>query len=91
MGTKNVVVGEAGKYDDSAEHVLRATTAKAVVLLVVDGFRGNGFSVSCRPSEAAEWADAKYVAAALRSLANEIDGATPDGVRLTYEEKGRGD
>ncbi len=90
MGTKNVIVGEAGKYDDSAEHVLRATLAKAVLLIVIDGFRGHGFSVTCRPSEVATWTDSKQVADALRELADQISGKEPDGVRLTYKDKGGG-
>jgi len=35
-----------GNYDDEAERLIKETQAAAVVLMVLDGTKGSGFSVS---------------------------------------------
>lgn len=40
------MIGSGGKYDDLCEAMLRATNAKAVMLVVVEGTLGTGFSLS---------------------------------------------
>lgn len=38
-----------GKYDDLATHVREAADADAVVVIIVNGNRGGGFSVQAQP------------------------------------------
>lgn len=47
--TENPMSGKngPGKYDPEATGILLATQAECVLLLVVRGDRGSGFSVSC--------------------------------------------
>lgn len=40
--------GETGNYDDEAEEIVQKVSADTVVLMVLGGEKGNGFSVSSR-------------------------------------------
>ena len=44
--------GSFGKYDERCEQVLLVTKAKAAVLIIINGDRGSGFSVSFREHDA---------------------------------------
>ena len=57
-----------GRYDEEATALRVATDARGVVLLVVDGMRGTGFSVQMHSLE-----DVKRLPGALRDLASQID------------------
>lgn len=37
-----------GNYDDESRTLLVATGAEAAIVIVIDGFKGNGFSLSAR-------------------------------------------
>ena len=56
-----------GKYDDAATLVRKRTGAAGVVLLVVNGSKGSGFSVQATPALTAE------LPKLLRAMADEID------------------
>lgn len=74
--------GSPGAYDQEAERLLVEMRAKAVVVIVLEGKRGFGMSVSCSPNAAAQMHVA--LPALLRAVADGIDGgAGPDGVRVT--------
>ena len=76
------VVGHAGRYDDIAVRALGDAEAEGVVLLVVNGKRGFGMSVSTRPE--ASIVVNMQLPALLRSVADLIEqGHGPDGVRIT--------
>lgn len=63
---------QEGKYDAEAENVLRQTDASVVLLSVMGGNKGNGFSVAVRPPEMGP-AIQKAMPTLLRNLANLIE------------------
>lgn len=74
-------VGHPGRYDDLAIRLLDETKAEAVVLLVLGGAKGNGFSCSVNPGVEIGHAD---IPDFLRGLADAIQlQGHPDGMRLT--------
>ena len=56
----------SGKYDDVCTTVRERTGARCVVIMVVDGDKGNGFSVQC------EEAWLKYLPDILQDMAERI-------------------
>jgi hypothetical protein len=62
-----------GKYDDLTTHVRETTNAQAVVLIIVDGNRGNGFSVQSTQ----RFVDGGVLVKLLRDMADEIEEAAP--------------
>jgi hypothetical protein len=56
-----------GKYDDITTTVREATGARGVVVVVLGGNRGSGFSVQCPPAAFAALTEG------LRAVADEID------------------
>jgi len=56
-----------GKYDGACSQVRFTTDADAVVLIVIGGKHGSGFSVQCRSDMALD------LAVLLRKLADDID------------------
>lgn len=79
---KEQVVGHEGNYDVEAQRLLEEQQAKAVVVVVIDGKKGFGMSVSTFPQHAIQMHFA--LPQILRSVADSIDGgAGPDGVRVT--------
>lgn len=77
----DTVVGHPGRYDELAIRLLDETKGKAIVLLVLGGAKGNGFSCSINPGANIGHADIPDL---LRELADSIEASGgPDGVRLT--------
>lgn len=64
--------GEPGRYDGEASHLLRSTTARACIVIVIGGYKGDGCSVSSRPS-AIEFHEPANVAKTLREHADYIE------------------
>jgi len=62
----------AGKYDDAATAAREATKAEGVLLIVLGGDKGSGFSAQIPPEIVAR------VPALLRHIANEIEAAPPE-------------
>ena len=63
-----MTIGPGGKYDDVCEALLHMTGATTTAVIVIDGKRGTGFSVSTRnPSHV------KAIATALRDCADQLD------------------
>jgi len=58
-----------GKYDDACTAVRVATEAHAIVLIVIDGNQGSGFSVQASGDAAA------HLPGLLRSLADQIEAS----------------
>jgi hypothetical protein len=58
-----------GKYDSLCEATLLTTVAEAVVLIVINGFKGSGFSVTATPEFSAKLPDL------LRRVAKEIESS----------------
>jgi hypothetical protein len=65
-----------GKYDPECTAVRLATRAETVILVVIGGDRGNGFSVQALAHDERE--SAMSVVKALRVMANEIEASFPD-------------
>jgi hypothetical protein len=61
-----------GKYDDACTAAREATEAAGVILIVLGGQHGSGFSVQCRGFELPVW----QVAAILRQTAKAMEDAT---------------
>ena len=62
----------AGKYDDAATAAREATKAEGVLLIVLGGEKGSGFSVQIPPEFVAR------IPAMLRRLADEIESPKPE-------------
>ena len=60
-----------GKYDDLATLVRKRTGAAGVVLLVINGSKGSGFSVQATPVLTVE------LPRLMRAMANEIELSAP--------------
>jgi hypothetical protein len=75
------VTGHPGRYDYVSIGALEETEAAAVVVMVIGGKKGDGFSVSCAP-EASEKVRAA-LPEMLRIVADAIAGSAPDGARVT--------
>ena len=63
-----MTVGSGGKYDGECELVLAMTGGKTTCVIVVDGVRGTGFSMSTR--------DPRHIAVTintLRDFANQLE------------------
>lgn len=74
--------GNKGRYDELAERALDETEATAVVVLVVNGKKGHGFSCSCDPSVAAHLH--RSIPDLSRAVADDIERKPgPDGVRVS--------
>jgi len=56
-----------GKYDDLADMLLGMTAAEGLLLVVLDGARGNGVSCKCTPDMAS------HLPAALRVIADQLE------------------
>lgn len=63
-----------GKYDDLATSVRRAAKAKTVIVMVIGGDRGSGFSVQTESPTAAH-----ALPALLRDMAKQIDRSLQEG------------
>lgn len=74
-------MGKAGKYDAVSAKVLVELGASAVMVAVIGGPMGHGFSVSClEPINDALQAELPRL---LRAIADRIDsGGKPTGVRI---------
>lgn len=57
-----------GKYDDLCTHAREATGAVGVILIVMGGAQGSGFSVQAPPSVTV------ILAGLLRDMADQIEG-----------------
>jgi hypothetical protein len=66
------MIGEGGKYDDLCEATLRAAQAQGVILIVMGGFRGSGFSVSIEQTVVAK-GGVDNLPKVLREVADQID------------------
>jgi hypothetical protein len=62
-----------GKYDDLATLVRETTNAQAVVLIIVEGDRGSGFSVQALPP----FVDGGTLVKLLRDMADQIEEVSP--------------
>jgi hypothetical protein len=60
-----------GKYDDLATWVRKKAQARAIVVIVVEGANGSGFSVQTQPGLILD------LPALLRRVADDIDAAMP--------------
>lgn len=73
-----MALGGIGKYDDIATELRHKLQAEALMLCVMDGIRGHGFSIQCRPGMAA------LLPAILRTVADTIErelaNATPEEI-----------
>jgi hypothetical protein len=60
-----------GRYDKEADKLLKETQAQGIILLIINGNRGEGFSATF----AREWADqhAAKLPAYLRALAHHLE------------------
>lgn len=67
--------GTVGRYTREGDKVLLETDAKIVVLLVIGGKKGSGFTISSH-----DYVSGAHAAALLRDVANAIDGKQPDGI-----------
>lgn len=75
MGKSKLEHGNAGRYTSQGERLLHETGAEIVVLIVLGGAKGHGFSISAtRPVGGSE------AAVILRGIADTVDGAEPDGL-----------
>jgi hypothetical protein len=71
-----------GRYDALADGVLRETDADAVILVVLGGNKGSGFTLSCK-GEVVDQAHAR-LPALLREIADSIEHqAQPTDFRVT--------
>ena len=61
-----------GKYDDLCEAMVRATEADGVILIVLNGNRGSGFSASLTIDPATSGAPEK-IPTVLREVATQIE------------------
>jgi hypothetical protein len=64
-------VNGPGKYDDEATLVRERTGAHTVIVVVLGGSRGAGFSVQTRSKETS-----RFLPAFLRSIADEIEAGS---------------
>lgn len=80
------VMGNPGKYDDVTERALEETGAECVALIVINGKKGTGFSVSGNGMAAMENVRSGRLSALLRLMAEQIASARPDGVRATFKK-----
>lgn len=78
MAERVQVSGTPGRYTDEGEALLESTGAACVILLVLGGKKGHGFSISSSKGPVG----GRKAAAILRSFADEIDGQDPDGIEL---------
>ena len=65
-----MAVGE-GKYDQISEQILLATKAHTVIVAIIGGVKGNGFSVTSADPEAQ-----LKLPAMLRAMADDIERST---------------
>jgi hypothetical protein len=57
-----------GKYDQECSAILGQTEASLILLLVIQGYKGNGFSVT-----ATNWDQISYLPELLRDAADQIE------------------
>jgi predicted nuclease of predicted toxin-antitoxin system len=75
-------MGQAGRYDNLTDRVLGETDADGVILVVLGGNKGSGFTLSCKAEVTERLHDA--LPSMLRQIADTIEsGAQPTGVRVT--------
>jgi hypothetical protein len=79
-------IGHAGRYDEVCERARDETKARGVVLYVLEGDKGSGFSCTSSAADARRLnADLPRL---LRQMADAIEAApAPDGVRVTLSPK----
>lgn len=77
-------MGHPGRYDDKALQLLAETSADAVVLFVLGGDKGSGFSCTVTPHAAAKLH--RVLPAMLRDIATVIENEPPNGVRVTTRD-----
>jgi hypothetical protein len=90
MGNRRVISGNAGKYDEVAERLMRDLKADACVLIVRNGrLGGNGMSCAVDPSKPGgiELATGWAMPELLRRMADMIEagiaeGHGPDGITI---------
>jgi hypothetical protein len=63
------MAGGPGKYDAVCTMARERTQARLLVLVVIDGIHGSGFSVQARGGPA----DVRELAALLRNMAQQLD------------------
>lgn len=68
----------AGKYDEEANAAMLATEAKALVLIVFDGAKGDGISVKLRTNLGAKTMDMRQLAELIREVAKGLDSDRQD-------------
>ena len=77
------VMGSAGRYGDVCERLAKDLKAGAVVLMVVDGRKGHGFSVATS-AEMVSFGFPRQLAAFLRMQADVLEeGDGPGGIAVT--------
>lgn len=74
------VVGNPGRYDHVAAHLVRELAAEAVLVLVIQGNKGNGVSVAGRGFSAIE--RRHEIADILRGVADMLEEGEPSGYRV---------
>jgi hypothetical protein len=75
--------GNPGRYDQQAMDVVTATKARVVVVLVLGGESGDGFSVSGHGTAALDAAQSGEISYMLRAMADIVGTQPPDGVRVS--------
>lgn len=63
--------GGGGKYEPECTQAMQASNAAACVLIILDGDRGSGFSISARVN-----VPPSTIASLLRQVATELDKQT---------------
>lgn len=82
---KNKTIGVQSRYHEEAFTAQRWTQGKAVILIVVEGYKGTGMSVTCTAGQYATLGMPDELARFFRSMADQLDGGeTPQGITLTY-------
>ena len=83
------MIGKRGRYDDLAQLVRREARAGVVIVLVLDGKHGHGFSVCQRRDGVTEPVHGAKLAEFLRMMAEEIElDPTPSGFSSHVESDG---
>lgn len=77
--------GTSGRYDAEAIDLRHRLAADAVVVIVIRGLKGNGFSVSAVAGMARKLMNGG-LSALLEDVASAVRGRAPDGVSTHTEE-----
>lgn len=79
-------IGLESKYHDEAVTAVKWTGGKAVVLLVVEGYKGTGMAVSCAPGPHQTLGEPRELAAFLRRMADSVEQTGYAGVTRSSQK-----